>query len=227
VTTHSTAWPADGNSRPLRRDAELNRLRIVSAARAVFSEQGLEAPLAEVARRADVGVATLFRRFPTRDDLITATFAEKMRAYSDAIDDALRDPDPWHAFCSYIERVCGMQAADRGFTHVLTQTFPTAKAFEAERTRALRGFKELIARAKSAGALRTDFVPEDLPMLLMANAGVISGAGDAAPGTWRRLVAYLIQAFAANAEAPLPPAPSPRRMYRALLRLHSGESDKH
>jgi hypothetical protein len=62
-------------------------------------------------------------------------------------------------------------------------------------------FRELIARAESAGALRNDFVPEDLPMLLMANAGVISGTGDAAPGTWRRLVAYLIQAFATDAEA--------------------------
>jgi len=203
----------------LRSDAERNRERIVSAARVVFAEQGLSAPLAEVARRADVGVATLFRRFPTRDDLITATFAEKMTAYSEAIKDALRDPDPWHGFCEYIERVCAMQAADRGFTHILTQTFPTAKAFEADRARALKGFKELIERAKAAGGLRDDFVPEDLPMVLMANAGVIGATGDAAPETWRRLVAYLIQAFAADAAAPLPSPPSPRRMYRALMRF--------
>jgi len=203
----------------LRSDAERNRERIVSAARVVFAEQGLSAPLAEVARRADVGVATLFRRFPTRDDLITATFAEKMKAYSEAIEDALGDPDPWRGFCEYIERVCAMQAADRGFTHILTQTFPTAKAFEADRARALKGFKELIERAKAAGGLRDDFVPEDLPMVLMANAGVISATGDAAPETWRRLVAYVIQAFAADAAAPLPPPPSPRRMYRALMRF--------
>jgi AcrR family transcriptional regulator len=210
--------------RGLRTDAERNRLRIVAAAREVFAEQGLEAPMAEVARRAGVGIATLFRRFPTREDLITATFAGKMAAYSAAIDTALRDPDPWHGFCAYIEEVCAMQARDHGFTHVLTHTFPTAQAFEAERDRAFRRFTELIARAQAAGGLRADFVPEDLPMVLMANAGVISATGDAAPQTWRRLVAYLIQAFAADAAAPLPPPPSPRRMYRALLRLRPGKA---
>lgn len=54
-----------------------------------------------------MGVATLFRRFPTRDDLVAATFADKMRAYSEAIDEALADPDPWNGFCGYMERVAG------------------------------------------------------------------------------------------------------------------------
>lgn len=62
-------------------------------------------------------------------------------------------------------------------------------------------------------------MPEDLVMLLMANAGVLGATGDAAPGTWRRLVAYLLQAFAAGSAGPLPDPPSPAQMYRALLRL--------
>ena len=108
----------------------------LDAAREVFAEQGLDASTNEIARRAGVGVATLFRRFPTRDDLVAAVFADKMDAYAAAIDDALADPDPWHGFCGYIERVCAMQAEDRGFADVLTMTFPTAKRFEAERNRA-------------------------------------------------------------------------------------------
>ena len=88
----------------LRADAERNRLRIVDAAREVFAGQGLDAPMSEVARRANVGIATLYRRFPTREDLITSVFAEKMAAYAAAMDDALADPDPWHAFCAYVER---------------------------------------------------------------------------------------------------------------------------
>ncbi len=211
--------PNQPQDHALRADAERNRGRIIGAARAVFAEQGLDAPMNEVARRAGVGIATLFRRFPTRDDLITATFAGKMAAYADAIDDALADPDPWHGFCAYVDRVCAMQADDRGFTDVLTVTFPTAKGFEADRDRAAAGFAELIDRAKAAGKLRRDFAHQDLILVLMANAGVVNGAGTAAPGASRRLVAYLLQAFAAEAARPLPPPPSGQQMYRALLRL--------
>jgi AcrR family transcriptional regulator len=203
---------------PLRADAERNRRLVLDAAREVFATQGLTAPMAEIARRAGVGVATLFRRFPTREDLITATFADRMAAYADAIDAALTDPDPWHGFCGYVERVCAMQAADRGFADVLTMSFPTAKALEAERNRAGAGFAELIARAQGAGRLRADFVHQDLVMVLMANAGVVAAAG-AAPGASQRLVGYLLQAFASEAAAPLPEAPTPGQLYRALLRL--------
>jgi AcrR family transcriptional regulator len=203
----------------LRADAERNRERLLAAAREVFAEQGLQAPMAEVARRAGVGVATLFRRFPSRDELITATFAAKMTAYADTIDEALGDPDAWNGFCRYVERVCAMQADDRGFTDVLTMTFPTAKAFEAERNRAGQAFGELVERAKASGRLRADFVHQDLPLILMANAGVVAATADAAPDAWRRLVGYLLQAFAAEAAEPLPEPPTPRQVYRALMRL--------
>jgi len=208
----------------LRADAARNRARIVAAAREVFAERGLDAPMEEVARRAGVGVATLYRRFPTRAALIAGAFEEKMTAYANAVEQALAEADPWHGFRGYVERVCAMQTDDRGFTNVLTLTFPSAKRFEAARARAYDGFVELIRRAKAAGKLRADFVPEDLVMLLMANAGVITATGDAAPQTSRRLVAYVIQAFAApTAAEPLPDPPTPRQMYRALLRLHSEE----
>jgi Bacterial regulatory proteins, tetR family. len=198
---------------------------VLAAAREVFAEQGLEAPMNEIARRAGVGIATLYRRFPTREDLITATFALKMKAYADAIDEALRDPDPWSGFRGYIERVCAMQAEDRGFTHVLTLTFPTARAFEADRRRSYLGFRRLIARAKETGRLRPDFSPEDLILLLMANAGVISATGESAPDAWRRLVAYMVQSFSADHTEPLPPAPTPKAIYRAMMRLQPSKTD--
>ncbi len=203
----------------LRADAERNRQRIVTAARETFAELGLSAPIDEIARRAGVGVGTLYRRYPTRTDLIAAAFETKMAAYAEAAQQALADPDPWHGFCGYVERVCEMQAADRGFTTVLTMTFPTAKRFEADRDRAYADFVELVNRAKAAGKLRADFVTEDLPLFLMANAGVLSATADAAPDGWRRLVAYLLQACAATDTAPpLPEPPTPRAMYRAMVR---------
>jgi AcrR family transcriptional regulator len=208
--------------KPLRSDAERNRSRIVEAARQVFAEQGLDAPLTDVARRAGVGIATLYRRFPTRGDLITGAFADKMTAYADAGDAALADPDPWHGFCAYIERVCAMQAADRGFRNVLTRTFTAATSLESERARAYHRFTELIARAKDAGRLRPDFSPEDLILLLMANAGVVAATGDDVPDAWRRFTAYMIQAFAASHTDTLPPPPAPVALYRAMVRLRHG-----
>ena len=207
---------------PLRADARRNRDRIIEAAREVFGEHGLDASMNEVARHAEVGVATLFRRFPNREQLIAATFANPMAEYAALIESAIQDPDPWQGFCEYVRGVCAMQAGDRGFTDVLTQSFPTAKEFEAERDQAFSRFTLLISRTQKAGALRPDFVAEDLPMLLMANAGVVTATHGAAPEASPRLVAYMLQAFSAEVTGPLPAPPTPRRMYRALHRLQQG-----
>jgi AcrR family transcriptional regulator len=215
----SSPTTADGGT-GLRADAARNRMQIVAAARRIFAERGLNVPLEEIARQARVGVATLYRRFPTRTELIAAVFADKMAAYADAVDQALADPDPWHGFRGYLERVCQMQADDRGFADVLTLTFPTARPLQAERDRAYHRFVELVDRVKATGKLRADFVPEDQILLLMATGGVINATTDAAPDAWKRLLGYLTQAFTAPAGG-LPEPPSPRQMYRALLRLQS------
>lgn len=152
-----------------------------------------------------------------------ATFAERMREYAALVEAALEDPDPWHGFCEYVRAVCAMQAGDRGFTDLMTQSLPTAKELESTRATAFERFTLLITRAQGAGGLRRDFVAEDLPLLLMANAGVTAVTAEAAPESSPRLVEYLLQAFAASDTAgPLPEPPSPRRMYRALVRLQSG-----
>ena len=203
----------------LRADAERNRRRILEAARAVFAEAGLDAPLEAIAQRAGVGIATLYRRFPTRDDLIAASFAPRMAEYEAAIDAALRAPDPWVGLRDFVQRVCGMQAADRGLNDVLVATFPTAKALEEPRARAYRGFVELVRRAQAQGTLRPDFVPEDLVLLLMANAGVVRATRDAAPDAWQRFVAIVLDGFRADGARPLPPPPAPAQVYQAMSTL--------
>ncbi|WP_328779025.1 TetR/AcrR family transcriptional regulator [Streptomyces canus] len=205
----------------LRADAERNRDRILGAARRLYATEGLGVSMASVAREAGVGKATLSRRFATREELVNAVFADRMDAYASAVAEALADPDPWHGFTGYVQAVCAMQAADRGFADVLTMTFPTARALEARRAESYSAFLELIARAKDSGHLREDFVPEDLVILQMANAGVIAAAGDAAPDTWRRLVGHVLRSYAApGAPIPaLPEAPAPTALYRAMVRL--------
>src|SRR3954466_8573031 len=98
----------------LRADAARNREAIVEAARAVFAEQGLDAPLDEIARRAGTGNATLYRRFPTREDLVAAVFAERMVEQLSAVEAGLANPDAWGGFASYVIAVGAMQARDRG-----------------------------------------------------------------------------------------------------------------
>lgn len=205
----------------LRADAERNRCRILAAARRLYATEGLGVSMASVAREAGVGKATLSRRFATREELVNAVFADRMDAYADAVAEALADPDPWHGFIGYLHAVCAMQAADRGFADVLTMTFPAAKALEARRAEAYERLLELITRAKDTGHLREDFTHQDVVILLIANAGVVTATGDAAPDTWRRLVGHMLRSYAAPGAPipPLPEAPAPTALYRAMVRL--------
>src|SRR5437588_4881177 len=164
-TAAPTADPAPGPSW-LRADAADNRRRILDAARAVFAERGIDAPLDEIARRAGVGNATLYRRFPTRDLLVAAVFEARVAEYADAATEALRAPDPWAGFCQFAQRVFAMQAADRGLSDVLTMTARTTQQLEELRERAYTDFAELVRRAQTAGELRADFVPEDFILLV-------------------------------------------------------------
>src|ERR1700689_3151695 len=105
----------------------------------------------EIARRAGVGPATLYRHFPTRQTLVTEALAGQMHACRAIVDDALADPDPWHGFCLVIERICELHARNRGFTAAFMSAFPNAMDFAADREHALRSTAELARRAKDAG----------------------------------------------------------------------------
>jgi AcrR family transcriptional regulator len=214
--------PALGDGRRLRTDAARNRERIVAAARRTFAEQGIDVPMAKIAERAGVGVGTLYRRFPTRDDLLSATFLAKMTEYADLVEEALAESDPWVGFAGYLHRVCRMQADDHGFADILTMTFPRDKAFEAQRRRTFDGLVMLVARAKDAGQIREDVTTEDVVITLMANAGVISATRNAGSGAWERFAALMISSFRAANTTPAPPPPDPRVMHRALVRLRRG-----
>jgi AcrR family transcriptional regulator len=202
-----------GSSSRLRTDAQLNRDRILDAARDAFAVRGLDVPMAAIARRAGVGVATLYRRFPTRESLITEVFADQLDGCLSLVDDALADPDPWRGFCLAIEKLCAMQVVDRGFSAAFLTAFPDAIDFDKARNRAEEGFAEVVRRAQEAGQLRADFDTSDLALLLQANAGITAGSTEVALAASRRLIAYLLQAF--RAAGPLPP-PAPLALQHAI-----------
>lgn len=201
----------------LRRDAARNRARLLEAARDTFNERGIEAPLDEVARRAGVGIGTLYRRFPNRDALVEALFEEKWIDYRKVAEAALEEADPWQAFRGYIQRICEMQAEDRGFTDVLTTTFPSSQAIEKRRDEARRAAARVVRRAQDRGSLRADFVVEDIPFILIANGAYLEATRAVAPQAWKRYVALLLDALHTNgARTPLPPPPTRQQIRRAM-----------
>ncbi|GAA2526142.1 TetR/AcrR family transcriptional regulator [Winogradskya humida] len=211
-------------SRQPRADAVRNRERVLAAAAEVFGESGIDVPMSEVARRAGVGIATLIRNFPARADLVEATFGAAMTDYADTATRAAADPDPWAAFCGFIEYVCRIPQRDRGFAQVLTTMFTGAELLEAQRQRGLREFIRLVRRAKAAGVLRADFSPHDLPLILLATGGVMRTQTPALAAAQDRLIGYLLQACAASNTKPLPGAPPPRDLYAALEFRRGGQS---
>ncbi len=196
------------SSRKPRSDALHNRRRILDTARAAFLEGGIEVSMTEIARRAGLGIATLYRHFPHKDSLVHEVFRGQLDVCLAGLEEAASDPDPWRGFRWFIEELCAMQALDRGFNEVFRAAFVGGAVFDEARIRAENTFADLALRAKAAGKLRPDFVRDDLTLVIMANSGVSAGSEEDAVAASRRLAAYLIQAFQATPEhRPLPPVP--------------------
>ncbi|KAA9159643.1 TetR/AcrR family transcriptional regulator [Amycolatopsis acidicola] len=191
-----------------RSDARDNRARILAVARAAFAADGLEVPIREIARRAQVGPATVYRHFPTKEALLGEAFAEQMALCSTVVEEGLAAEDPWRGFSLVVEKMMEQHALDRGFSRAfLARLPPSVTYFTEDRDHALRLVLELVRRAKDAGALRPDFVVEDLVLALMANEGIRAESPQARVAASRRLAALMLQSFQANpVAAPLPPA---------------------
>jgi AcrR family transcriptional regulator len=205
--------------RRLRADAARNRAAIVAVARDVFAERGLEAPLEAIAARAGVGIATLYRRFPTREKLVAAALVEKVAEYAEAARQALAAPDPWDGFAGFVERICELQAGDRGLSDLLSMTLSADEQVEELRRTANELLITVIERAKAASTLREDFVGEDLVLLLIATAAVMHVTRVDAPEAWRRFVALSLDSFSSHGSAALPDPPSTAQMTQAMIRL--------
>lgn len=173
-------------SRPLRRDAQRNRELLVAAAREVFGEKGLDAPLEEIARRAGVSIGTLYNRFPTRTDLVEAAFSGMLDRWAGEAEQALAAEDPWDGLVQLIVRTCELQSVDRGMTEICTGDLPGAPGLRAARERVGEVFEKVLERAHGAGVLRPDFGLADL-------AFAIAATTQAAPlGDWRRHLTFLL-----------------------------------
>ncbi|MCM3920372.1 TetR/AcrR family transcriptional regulator [Frankia sp. AiPs1] len=174
-------------------------------AREAFAAEGLEISMEEISRRAGLATATLYRRFPTKEALAAAAFAEQLAACGHILDLALADPDPWRGFCRFVLRLCTQQQRDRRFLTAFAAAFPHRTEFEVFRRRADERFAQLVCRAQETGSLRPDFVPADLSLILLASGGIDAGGRELTTAASRRLASYLVQAFRADRATPLAP----------------------
>src|SRR5438874_6896010 len=156
----------------LRQDAQRNRELILAAAAEEFRLHGLDVPLEDIARRARVGIATLYRRFPTRDALVEAVFENHVRSFVELAEESLRHEDPWLGFSTFVEQLCERQANDSGLKDLLCTRLPDAKVMENVRERGRKVVSKLLSRAQTAGVLRADVTPEDVEFVLWSNKSV-------------------------------------------------------
>ena len=208
--------------RPLRRDAERNRARIVDAARAAFAAEGIDVSVEEIARRAGVGMGTLYRRFPTKGDLVDAVLEDAIADVCEAARSALETDDAWAAFTTFLERVFELHVSNRGLKDVIASGEHDLDRLQALRARMRPLVAEVVARAQSQGTLRPDFVAEDMPMLFWTGGRVAEVASDVAPDLWRRYLGFMLDGLRADAATPLPTRPLTRAQLDRVQTRRSG-----
>jgi AcrR family transcriptional regulator len=156
--------PGHGEPRALRADAARNRDRILAAARVVFSTHGLDASVAEVAREAGVGKATVFRSYPTKDHLIAAIAGDRVRWIEDLVTQALEQPDAWTAFKDVLADLAHRHATDLTHLQALARDTDAPQLTDARKA-ANAALRRLMRKAKAQGAMRADATTEDIRTL--------------------------------------------------------------
>jgi AcrR family transcriptional regulator len=185
-------------ARPLRRDAERNRRRILEAAGEAFAERGLGITMDDIAEQADVGVGTVYRRFPTKQALIEALFEALMADLVAMAEAAVQEDDPWEALVGFLEHAQELQAANRGLKDLVLGSSRGCERVVCMRERLAPLAQTLVARAQAAGHLRPDIEGSDLPLIQIMLGGVVDFTRDVDADTWRRMLALVIDGLRAR-----------------------------
>lgn len=189
---------------PLRSDARRNREMILAAASELFSESGADLSIDELARRAGVGHATIFRRFPCKDDLILAMIEQRLSDLAEAVEEAADTDDAWEGLASAMAIIAERQAMDRGLADAAHSRVVGAPNLREARQRILTPIAQLLQRAQAAGQARDDLRPEDVFFLIAAAANA-SPCRFQIPGLWRRYLGVVLDGMRPEGASPLAP----------------------
>ncbi|MBB5642914.1 TetR/AcrR family transcriptional regulator [Cryobacterium roopkundense] len=214
--TSSPRAPQEG-SQPRRRDARQNRERLVTEARALFATDGVDASLEEIARRADVGVATLYRNFPTRDDLVRALYDLALAELASVRGEMEAAATAWDGVVIYTERVAEWLVADPSLPSILKRM---ALIDPANRPAAQFDtfIAALVTQAKKDGDLRPDVDAVDIA-ILVTMVGSLGSLGEEYAGQWRRQLSIVLDGLrpAGYARPKLAGRPLNAKEFRATL----------
>jgi AcrR family transcriptional regulator len=180
-------------AKPLRADARRNRARILKAARAEFADHGVHSQIDDVAKRAKVGVGTVYRHFPTKDALLDALVRERFEEIAGYAREALAREDAWEGFCELIWRAAELNARDLGFCESVASTDCTAIV---EEVGLMRSTRLLIGRAKAQGRMRADATEDDVQLMMIGASSVMQQGP--APDAWRRYFTLMLDGLRAS-----------------------------
>lgn len=190
-TSTPTAVPIAPIRQP-RSDAVRNRAAVIEAARKVMGKKGLDAGMDEIARAAGVGVGTVYRHFPTKDELVIALADYRFQRLAEFAREALADDDPGAAFERFLYRAGELQASDQALSEVM-RGYENVMSEAAERAGLLELTREVMTRAQKAGSIRRDVEAEDVPMVM---CGIGTTTNHPAPfiggEAWRRFLAIVL-----------------------------------
>jgi AcrR family transcriptional regulator len=190
------------SDRPLRADAARNAERILRAARDVYGELGPEAPIEAIARRAGVGERTLYRRFPTKAELVRAALDQGIAEdLTPAIERARAATDPLEGLAQLIDAAISLGAREHS---LLTAARRAGSLTSDVSTEVIAALTELADRGRRAGVIRSDLAPADLPRILAMLYSVLQTMDPGSDG-WRRYVALMLDSISAGERRPLPP----------------------
>ncbi len=173
--------------RPLRADARRNREKVVVAAAAAFAESGLDAQVEDIARRAGVGVGTLYRHFPTKDALVGALAEEHFERLADTVEAALeKDGDGWQLFTATIWRIADTVAADVAWCEIVGGHPTAVQDASRGQHRLAAATSALLARAQASGAMRADVTFADISTIMCGFGHIAAAQRAGAALDWKR-----------------------------------------
>ncbi len=217
-------WAADrlGPLPTRRRDALRNRKALVEAARKAFAEEGLNAPLDGIARRAGVGNATLYRHFPSREALVDEVFSDTLSEIVTAGEQALAVQEAWTGLTTYLYTVFAVLPTERGAGGRAAPGPDGMTALEVIHTQHRRTVGVLLRHGQRQGTIRPDATAEDLLFATAVLGRALPALTAAAPGAWHRPLALLLDGLRAHPAASCLPAPAltAAELDRMLLHPH-------
>jgi len=184
--------------RALRADAQRNLELILEAAAAEFAEHGLEVCVADIAQRAGVGQATIFRRFQTKEDLIVAVAERKLNQMYGTAQEAAGRKRAWDGLRDLMQSAVQMHLADRGLSEAIHERLVADPRLVAKKAELMTIFSAIVERAKAEGDLRQDISPEDVFAFCCAAAQAGTMAPSASSRAWKRYLAVITDGMRAT-----------------------------